>query len=387
MFVTSLELVDFRSYPAAQIDLDAGVTVFLGSNGQGKTNLVEAVEYLATLGSHRVASDAPLIRLGAQQAIVRAGVQAGPEDTRSLLLEVEINQGRANRCRINRSALRRNADFVGALRVVLFSPEDLAIVKGDPSDRRRFLTELMVARWPRLIGVMADYEHLLRQRNALLKTLSGRNGQPEDSDSLEIWNEHLAQVGSEVLEARLDTLAALLPYATQAYASIAPVNNEISGSYKTSLQLPPGALEGAPDRAELAQALRDAMQQRRDAELARGISLVGPQRDDVTLGIGELPAKGYASHGESWSLALALRLGALSLLQADGVEPVLILDDVFAELDTIRCERLAQAAIAAEQVLVTTAVASDVPEMLQGRRFKVAGGNVSPMSAQEVTDD
>ena len=390
MFVTHLSLADFRSYGGVEVPLEAGVTVFTGANGQGKTNLVEAVEFLATLGSHRVASEAPLVRAGAERAIARARVQAGLEDTRSLLLEIEIIPGRANKASLNRAPLRRPRDLLGALRVVLFSPEDLAIVKGDPGERRRFIDELVTARWPRLAGVRADYDQVLRQRSSLLKTLSGRHGRVagEGVDvTLDIWDAQLAALGAELVAARLATLAELAPLLASAYADIAPTKNLAAAAYKSSAFPPPATEPGETDElaatvvamtiAELAAQLEAKMRERRGEEIARGLCLVGPHRDDITLTLGDLPTKGYASHGEAWSMALALRLAGFALLRADGVEPVLILDDVFAELDETRRARLAELIAGAEQVLITAAVAADVPPALSGRRFTVQNATVT----------
>jgi DNA replication and repair protein RecF len=375
VFVDHLQLVDFRSYTGVDVALGAGVVVFVGANGQGKTNLVEAVEYLSTLGSHRVASDVPLVRAGAERAVARARVQAGMDDPRQLQLEVEITRGKPNRARLNKSPVRPR-EIVGVLRTVVFSPEDLAVVKGDPSERRRFLDDLLVTRWPRMAGVRADYDRVLRQRNTLLRSLSGRNrgGSPgaDAAATLDVWDAHLAQAGAELLEARLATLSDVVPHVAKAYADIAPTNSEATAEYTTATRFEPGA-----DRGQLVEALTAAMAERRGDEIARGISLVGPHRDDVLLSLGVLPARGYASHGESWSLALALRLGSLALLRSDGVEPVLVLDDVFAELDATRRERLASMVSGAEQVLVTAAVGGDVPAVLAGRRFRVADGTVT----------
>jgi DNA replication and repair protein RecF len=378
MYVTHLHLVDYRSYAEIQVPLQPGVCVFVGANGQGKTNLVEAVEYLATLGSHRVAADAPLVRAGAERATVRARVQAGIDDTRSLLLELDIVPGKANRAKLNRAPLKRARDLLGALVVVLFSPEDLSIVKGDPSERRRFLDDLLVARWPRFAGIRADYDRVLRQRNALLKSLSGRTGRVAGADvaaTLDTWDEHLSQLGAELVVARIATLTDLAEHVADAYRSIAPVNNEAQATYVSSTAV---VAEVPLGRDEIAEVLRVRMSERRGEEIARGVSLVGPHRDDIALQIGELPAKGYASHGESWSLACALRLAAFRLLRADGIEPVLILDDVFAELDITRRQRLAMGIADAEQVLITAAVAADVPVELGGRRFRVDSGAVTP---------
>lgn len=378
MFVEHLSLTDFRSYETAEVPLRPGVTVFVGANGQGKTNLVEAVEYLSRLGSHRVSSDTPLIRAGCEQALVRARVKAGADDPRALLLECEINAGRANRARINRNGLQRTRELAGVLRTVVFSPEDLAIVKGDPADRRGFIDAVVVTRWPRMVGVKADYDRLLKQRNTLLKSMSGRHLRSADAETaatLDIWDEQLAAIGSELLLARIDSLAELTPIASANYATIAPQNNVVTTEYRTSLDITPP--EEGLTRELLAQRMREAMLQRRQDEIVRGVSLVGPHRDDIVLSIGELPAKGYASHGESWSLALALKLATFGLLRADGTEPVLVLDDVFAELDATRRERLADSVKDAEQVLVTAAVGADVPELLVGDRFRVVRGSVT----------
>ncbi len=373
MFVDHLQLADFRSYPQVDLPLTAGVSTFVGANGQGKTNLIEAVDYLATLGSHRVASEVPLVRAGAEQAIVRARVQAGLDDPRTLQLEIQITPGKANRARLNRSPLSRARDLLGALRTVLFSPEDLSIVKGDPSERRGFLDDLVAARWPRLGGVRADYDRVLRQRTTLLKSLSGRRGTPpaEAASTLDVWDDQLARLGAEVMHARFATLTDLVPHVAKAYADIAPTNNVATADYKTALVVTTDV-----GRDELAETLRTEMLRRRPDEIQRGLSLVGPHRDDVVLSLGDLPAKGYASHGESWSLALSLKLASFQLLRSDGMEPVLLLDDVFAELDATRRSRLAGGVVDAEQVLVTAAVGADVPDLLRGARFTVAAGTV-----------
>ncbi|HYP43991.1 MAG TPA: DNA replication/repair protein RecF [Propionibacteriaceae bacterium] len=376
MFVDHLQLTDFRSYAGVDVALAAGVTTFVGANGQGKTNLVEGVEYLSTLSSHRVASDLPLVRAGAERAVLRARVQAGLDDLRQLQLEVEVTPGKANRAKLNRSPLPRAREIVGVLRTVVFSPDDLALVKGDPSERRRFLDDLAMSRWPRMAAVRADYERVLRQRNTLLKSLTGRvrsAGSASDAAAtLDVWDAHLARVGGEILQSRLATLSDLMPHTSKAYADIAPSNNDAAADYKTGLPLAEADQHHQTPRDELTELLLEAMRQRRSEEIQRGVSLVGPHRDDVTLSLGTLPAKGYASHGESWSFALALKLGSFHLLRSDGVEPVLVLDDVFAELDVTRRERLAGGVSAAEQVLVTAAVGADVPESLRGRRFRVA---------------
>ncbi|WP_325053104.1 DNA replication/repair protein RecF [Thermomonospora amylolytica] len=536
-----LSLQDFRSYATAEIALRPGVTVFVGPNGQGKTNLVEAIGYVSTHGSHRVATDAPLIRQGAPRAIVRAGVV---RDDRRALIELEINPGKANRARLNRSPVPRPRDILGMLRTVLFAPEDLALVKGDPGERRRFLDELLTARAPRYAGVRADYDRVLKQRNALLKSAAAhrRSPGPEVLATLDVWDSHLARLGAELLAARLDLVSDLTPLVAKAYAALAPGGGIASLAYRTSIsdRLPPlpvlaapengragttpyapsngvtastaggtsgpgpdaephsalapehggrrpaspagsssGPLapgsepvagHGAPEdqrpaspsdpgagrptpgpgaephsavsedglgdrqsaahghgdvpdspgrpardaapsageparegvqtssngaaraahevavdgggaqrveRDVLVAALEEAMRDSRRQELERGVSLVGPHRDELVLQLGGLPARGYASHGESWSFALALRLAAFELLRADGDDPVLILDDVFAELDSGRRRRLAELVAPAEQVLITAAVPEDVPAELSGDSFSVDRGEVS----------
>lgn len=378
MFVTHLSLADFRSYETAELPLEPGVTLLTGRNGQGKTNIVEAIEFLATLGSHRVSSDVPLIRFGSERAIVRGRVQAGLDDPRQLVLEVEINAGKANRASLNRGPLRRPRDLLGALRVVVFAPEDLALVKGEPSDRRRFLDEFVTARWPRLAGVRADYERVLRQRSTLLKSLAGRRGGVSEDAALtlDVWDAHLAGYGAEIVHARLTTLADLAEPAASAYADIAPTNNDARITYKSASLEEALWADGVPEVDAVRAALLDAAQRRRPDEIGRGVTLVGPHRDDLVLTLGELPAKGYASHGECWSFALALKLACDKVLRGDAVEPVLILDDVFAELDEVRRERLAALIAGAEQVLITAAVAADVPASLGGRRFVVTKGEV-----------
>jgi DNA replication and repair protein RecF len=375
VYVAQLSLHDFRSYEQIDLALEPGGNVFVGPNGQGKTNLVEAIDYLSTLGSHRVATDAPLVRAGANRAVIRADVR---RDGRSALLEVEIVPGGSNRARVNKSPLPRARELVGLLRTVLFSPEDLALVKGDPSERRRFLDALLVTRTPRLAGARADYDRVLKQRNSLLKTAGAGHRRGEGVGSLatlEVWDEHLAQAGAALLVDRLELVEALRPYVGSGYGKIAAANGtrvDIGLTYRSSFELP----SGAPDREVLAAALLAAITARRGDELDRGISLVGPHRDDLVLSIGDLPARGYASHGESWSLALALRIAAYDLLRSDGDDPILILDDVFAELDKDRRDHLADLVGGAEQFLVTAPVPQDVPVGLEGTRYDVAEGAV-----------
>jgi DNA replication and repair protein RecF len=379
--VSHLLLHDFRSYADIDVELAPGATAFIGRNGQGKTNLVEAIDYLSRLGSHRVASDAPLVRAGTEQALVRAVVV---KDGRSATLEVELNPGRANRARINRSPLPRPREILGLVRTVVFSPDDLTLVKGDPSDRRRFLDDLLVLRTPRLAGTRADYDRILRQRNTLLKTAGRRGGSSAEAalSTLSVWDTHLSQVGAELLAQRIALVQAMAPYVGKAYEAVArgASRDDAEVEYRPCFDLGTPAEAAALTREELEVALLAELERRRGDELDRGISLVGPHRDELvlTLGNGELrlPVKGYASHGESWSFALALKLASYDLLRSEGDDPILILDDVFAELDTGRRQQLAELVAGAEQVLVTAAVEADVPEALAGVRFHVAEGEV-----------
>jgi DNA replication and repair protein RecF len=369
MFVRRLELVDFRSYPRTVVEFEPGCSVLLGPNGVGKTNLLEALHYVSTLDSHRVATDAPLVRSGATSAVIRSEIV---HSGRSLLVELALEPGKANRARLGGAPTRRPRDVLGALRMVLFAPEDLALIRGDPDQRRRYLDDLLVARQPRYAAVRADYERVLKQRNALLRTayLARKVGAGDrDLSTLDVWDLHLAQFGAELMAARLELCAALGPHVAKAYAAVA------AGKGTAALAYRPG-VQADPDRAALTQALADALAQARRSEVERGVTLVGPHRDDITLTLGELPAKGYASHGESWSFALALRLAAYELLRAEGIEPVLALDDVFAELDTGRRERLAELVGGAEQLLITCAVPADVPAALGGVRYEVSEGEV-----------
>ncbi|MFG1802206.1 DNA replication/repair protein RecF [Micromonospora carbonacea] len=373
MYVRRLELVDFRSYERVAVDLEPGPNVLVGANGTGKTNLVEALGYVATLGSHRVATDAPLVRLGATSAVIRCAVA---HDGRELLVELEIVPGKANRARLGRSPARRARDVLGALRLVLFAPEDLELVRGDPGERRRYLDDLLVSRQPRYAGVRADYERVVKQRNALLRTayLARKTGGSRGGDlsTLAVWDTHLARHGAELLAGRLELVAALGPHVTKAYDAVAAGKGAAGIAYRPSVEL----ADPVADRAALAEALLAALAESRSAEVERGTTLVGPHRDDLALTLGPLPAKGYASHGESWSFALALRLAGYDLLRSDGIEPVLVLDDVFAELDAGRRERLAGLVGGASQLLVTCAVDDDVPAGLHGVRYSVGEGEV-----------
>jgi DNA replication and repair protein RecF len=377
LHVSHLSLVDFRSYAGLELEFEPGVCVLVGPNGHGKTNVVEAVGYLATHGSHRVAQDQPLVRIGAQSAVIRAAVH---HEDRSVLLELEINPGKSNRARVNRNAVTKTRDALGYLRTVLFAPEDLALVKGDPAHRRQFLDELLVARTPRLAAVRADYERALKQRNALLRSAAqmrrANRGAAVDMSTLDLWDGHLASAGAHLLAARLELVEALNPLVGKGYGTIAGRDSAIL-EYRASFEL--STTRGTPvDESALHDALIAALIAGRKEEIERGMTLVGPHRDELALlldhGHGPVPAKAYASHGESWSFALSAKLAAFELLRAEAIEPVLILDDVFAELDSSRRAQLAQVAASAQQVLITAAVDEDVPESLSGMRYRVGKG-------------
>ena len=418
MHLTRLALTDFRSYAAANLALGLGVSTLIGANGQGKTNVVEAAGYVSTLGSHRVGTDAPLVRRGAERAIVRAAITSAERDS---LIEIEINPGRANRARVNRVAVPRPRQVLGILRAVLFAPEDLALVKGDPDGRRRYLDELLVARAPRYAGVRSDYERVVKQRTALLKSARsrmgsrafGRGARPPGADpaadplgdeaasppgmglagALDAWDEHLAVKGAELLAGRLELTGALRPLLTRSYAAVSGDDVDATISYRQRASVkseatageaagPPGGQqpeggEPAADRAQLAQGLREALARSRADELERGVCLVGPHRDDLELGIGNLPARGYASHGESWSMALALRLSGYEYVLRGRRRPGPAARRRVRGLDTGRRDRLASLVSGTEQVLVTAAVPEDVPAALRGERFSVADGAVT----------
>jgi DNA replication and repair protein RecF len=387
--LTRLALTDFRSYRELSLELGAGVSTFCGPNGAGKTNLVEAIGYLATLGSHRVATDSPLVRQEAERAVLRAAVTGV---NGSALVEVELNPGRANRVRLNRAPLPRPRDILGTLRTVLFAPEDLALVKGDPGERRRFLDDLLVATAPRYAGVRADYERVLRQRTALLKSAGGKShlrgpAREAMTATLDTWDAQLARAGAPLLAGRIRLVAALRPHVEAAYETVSGGRpGEESGmNYRSSALNNDAGFDDLAalvetariETAQLEKALLKALAGVRGSELDRGVCLVGPHRDELELSVGRLPARGYASHGESWSLALALRLASFTLLRQGQEDPVLILDDVFAELDAGRRDRLAGLVAGAEQVLITAAVPADVPDVLAGPRFEVQAGVIS----------
>ncbi len=389
MFIKHLSLTSFRNYKNAEIALKPGVNLLVGPNGQGKTNLVEAIRYLSTLSSHRVAGYLPLIKQDEPQAAIRAMASHADRD---ILLEIELNRESANKARINKSPAPRVRDILGLVNSVTFAPEDLDIVKRDPTNRRAFIDELVIQVWPRFAGVYSDYERVLKQRNTLLKTARQTGARGSALSTLDAWDQSLVSYGSEIIAARVDLVERLRPHLFEAYQSIAIANNEPRILVKSSLlgiSIPSGWGDDddsddleyiqTADRAEIEALYSTKLANVRVKELERGITLVGPHRDDLVLMLGSLPAKGYASHGESWSYALALRLASIALLRAETRtgDPILILDDVFAELDAGRRARLAGMVAANEQVLITAAVAEDVPNELVATVFHVKQGKVT----------
>ncbi len=374
MHVISLTAVDFRSYSFVEINLEPGVTTFIGSNGQGKTNLVEAISYCSTLSSHRVSQDLPLVKSDQPRAIVRTGVKYLD---RTNWLEVEIWPAKTNKAKLNGSDCKKTKEILGILQTVTFSPEDLILVKGDPGDKRYFLDELLVQKSSSYAGVKSDYDRVLKQRNALLKSAGPARKNNLDSvlATLDVWNDQLVNFGSQIIFARNQIINELLPYVSKSYAELAPASKALNIKY-----LPNVAAESM-SQPDLVAAMKEKLKERQQDELDRGLTLVGPHRDDMEITIGELPAKGYASHGESWSVALALKLASFDLLKATSPagDPVLILDDVFAELDAARRNQLMLRVKNVEQVLITAAVMEDVPKELVGNKLFVNNGKVETL--------
>jgi DNA replication and repair protein RecF len=359
MRINKLALTNFRSYNSLELELQPGVITFIGDNGSGKTNIAESLIYLAFLSSHRVSNNIPLISLGNQQAIIRAEVQ---REDRTLQIDLEINASKTNRARINGNPTRSQREILGAIQIVYFSPEDLDLVRGEPGTRRDFLDRLLITRTPRLAGVIADYERVVKQRNALLKTRTS-------AAALAPWNEQLIKLGAELTAERIALIEALNPYVGQNYANLNEVK-PASISYKCSTE---GVTKDVDTNITVLTARLDEVAYQ---EIERGVSLIGPHRDDLHLQLGDFPAKGYASHGESWSMAISLRIGSFNLLKSEGASPILILDDVFAELDTSRRIQLMSATKLAEQTFITAAVESDLPTELLTQKFYVTPGVV-----------
>jgi DNA replication and repair protein RecF len=359
MRINKLALTNFRSYNSLELELQPGVITFIGDNGSGKTNIAESLIYLAFLSSHRVSNNVPLISLGNQQAIIRAEVQ---REDRTLQIDLEINANKANRARINANPTRSQREILGAIQIVYFSPEDLDLVRGEPGTRRDFLDRLLITRTPRLAGVIADYERVIKQRNALLKTRTS-------AAALAPWNEQLIKIGAELTAERIALIEALNPYVGQNYANLNEIKPALI-SYKCSSE---GVTKNIDENIT---ALTKRLDEVAYQEIERGVSLIGPHRDDLHLQLGDFPAKGYASHGESWSMAISLRIGSFNLLKSEGASPILILDDVFAELDTSRRVQLMSATKIAEQTFITAAVESDLPTELLTQKFYVTPGVV-----------
>ena len=385
MFAKRVKLTNFRNYEIADIEFSAGVNLIYGSNGQGKTNLVEALNFFAGLDSHRVAGHTPLIKQGKSTAIISLELS---HDSRDLLLEYEFNSESANRARLNRSEVAKPKDILGYLNSVIFAPEDLDIVKRDPSNRRAFLDQLIVQFNPRMHSVYSDYERVLKQRNTLLKSARATGTKGDSLSTLDAWDQALVKNGTEIIAARVSITEKLSPSLVTNYQNIAKSNNEpnmfIRSSVVESSKLDQDDLETqdaleSTNKEEISGLFTQKLSLLRPKELERGITLVGPHRDDLQLNLGSLPAKGYASHGESWSYALSLKLASLEILKAESKlgDPILILDDVFAELDRDRREKLSDLVQQNEQVLITAAVIEDVPENLLARKFQVESGKVS----------
>ena len=362
MLITNLNLTNYRSYSTLDLTLDPGVSIFVGKNGEGKTNIAEAVLYLTFLSSHRATGNTPLIKLGNQSAYVRAKVKY-PE--REILVELEINIDKANRAKVNQNQVRSQKEIFGIVQAIYFSPEDLDIVRGDPSERRRFIDQLLTLRSPRIAGVISDYERAVKQRNSLLKTRAS-------SDALNPWDKQVAELGGEIITLRMLALDELKPIFNQVYKDISDTKPaEII--YKSSIENP------SLSQGENSEKITERLVNNRGAELDRGLTLTGPHRDDLLLILGDHAVKGYASHGESWSIALSLKLATYNLLKSDGLSPILILDDVFSELDEERRERLVEIAKSAQQTIITVAVENDLPKSITGSKYLVRSGAVSKL--------
>jgi DNA replication and repair protein RecF len=375
MYVERLELTDFRNHPTLSLELSPGPSVLAGLNGVGKTNVLEAIGYLATLGSHRSGPDSSLVRVGASSAIIRA---AAVREGRTVLVDLEIRPGTGVRARVNRAPLPRARDAVGIVRATLFAPEDLALVRGDPDERRRFLDTLAVQRLPRYLAIRQDYDRVLRQRNTLLRSAGGRMPSSAGLATLDVWDEKLASTGAELWAERLRLMELIRTPVERSYQDLAAQPDPVGMVYISSVL---GNEPVDPDPAGLARALRDRLLADRTREVERGITLSGPHRDELALSLRELPARTHASHGEAWSLALALRLGAHQLLAGEGEEPMLLLDDVFAELDRRRRERLAELALRVEQAVITASVPDELPLQLKATMFHVKPGSITREAA------
>jgi len=363
VFISHLSLATFRSYKSLELPLEPGISIFIGRNGEGKTNIIESVLYLSFLNSHRVSSDGPLVQLGSNSAYVRAKTQL-PD--REVLVELEINAEKANRARINQNPVRSQKELFGIVQAIYFSPEDLDLVRGDPSERRKFIDQLLILRSPRMAGVISDYERAVRQRNSLLKSRAS-------TDSLAAWDEQVSNFGGEIIAARLLALSNFEPIFREIYSDISS-EKPAQIKYKSSIDDP------SIDPQSNTEKILERMKATRAAEIERGLTLTGPHRDDLLLHLGDHLVKGYASHGESWSIALSLKLATYKLLENDGLKPILILDDVFSELDEERRIHLIELAKSAEQTFITVAVENDLPKELKGNRYQVKSGSVTKVA-------
>ena len=365
MRVSHLALDDFRSWKRGLVEFPPGATVLVGANGQGKTNLVEAIAYLSTFSSHRVGAESALVRIPADPASTAPGgavirVRLVQAEGREQVVELEIVRGKANRARINRTQVRPR-EILGLVRTVVFAPEDLALVRGEPAARRAFMDDLVIQRSPVMAGVKADFERVARQRAALMKSAqaSARRGAPPDLSTLDVWDQQFAHLSARLSAARAQAVASLAGPASRAYDEVSDSPRRLVLSFEASVDRAIGTDPDDPASADPCDAPAQerrtlaALAAHRDKEVTRGVNLVGAHRDELSLVLGGMPVKGYASHGESWSVALALRLGAFELLSEDGNTPVLILDDVFAELDTARREGLAAMASLSEKAIIT----------------------------------
>lgn len=369
MYIDHVSLLNYRTYALLNLPLHSGATVFLGPNGVGKTNIVEAIDYTANLKSHRVSNDGPLVRMGSKHAYIRTRVLQNNQQT---VTEFEITPGQSNRVRINRAGPVAAREALGISKTVLFSPEDLSLIKADPSFRRRYLDDLAVALRPAVAAYRSDYDRLVRQRNSLLKIMRTKRYGLQEKQELEVWNQQLSEAGANLLLARLKVLLLLSPHIQRAYAELTDASKQVELSYESTVfpLLSGDFLKQAAslNLEQMIATLLDEYHTKQAEEIERGMSLVGPHRDEINIDLGSLPARGFASHGETWSLALSLRLGSWYLHCADqvspGLAPILILDDVFAELDRDRRRRLGSLVSEAEQVLVTSAVPSDIPAEL-----------------------
>lgn len=356
MQVSKLSLHDFRNHKDLNLTFLPGTTTIVGPNGRGKTNIVEAVHYLATLSSHRVSQDGPLIRHGLTTANVAATVI---KHDRQAQVDLTINYPGVNKVMLNGATLTKPKDILGLINTVIFSPEDLELIKGEPTTRRRFIDEFSTSLSPKFVNTRSEYERTLKQRNTLLKSLGRRNPTESARSTLEAWNEQLVTHGSELVSTRLQNLKKLESHVLN-YGNIISGDSEPLFVNYASSWFPSESIS----ITDIATEFQTQLEKRFKDEVERGVTLVGPHRDDLEILLSNMPAKGYASHGQSWSIAIALRLSIFTTLRIHDDDPILILDDVFAELDEKRRSRLIGIISGVEQTLITAAVLEDVPKVL-----------------------